>query len=284
VSVARVRAVLERHCLALSRERGQNFLVDASLADRLARLAGVEPGDGVIEVGTGLGILTRALAARGARVTTVEIDAGVVRALRAEALLPESVRLVHADALALDWAAEVDRARDGSETGRVRIVANLPYNAATPLLRRWLDLRHQLADWSVMVQREMALRLTAPTGSPDYGSLAVLHHLCVNASRETDVNPRAFYPAPRVWSTFVRLAPRAEDDLEPGELLRVERVVRAGFGARRKTLPNALRLAGLGEGAAAALDAVGIDARARAETVPPEAWRALARVLLAPGP
>jgi 16S rRNA (adenine1518-N6/adenine1519-N6)-dimethyltransferase len=287
VSVARVRDLLARHGLALSRDRGQNFLVDDSLADRLARLAGVEAGDAVIEVGTGLGILTRALAATGAQVFTVEIDAGVVRALRAESLLPESVRLLHADALAIDWDVLVDEAKAASRaspsgSGRVRVVANLPYSVATPLLRRWLDLRHRLADWSVMVQREMAARLTAPTGHSDYGSLAVLHHLCVRARRETDVNPRAFFPAPRVHSTFLRFTPRTDDGLAPGELEQVERLARAGFGTRRKTLANALRTAGMGEGAAEALSAVGIDPRARAESVSPERWLALARVWSGP--
>lgn len=284
MSVARVRDVLERHGLALSRDRGQNFLVDESLAARLARLSGASAGDAVIEVGTGLGILTRALAQTGARVVTIEIDAGVVRALRAEALLPGSVRLVHADALDLDWDALVDEASASATApastpgrGAVRVVANLPYSAATPLLRRWLDLRHRLADWSVMVQREMAARLTAATGEPDYGSLAVLHHLCVRMRRETDVHPRAFYPAPRVHSTFLRVTPMGDDGLRPGELARVERVVRAGFGTRRKTLANALRTAGLGQGAAEALSRAGLDPRARAETVPPEGWLALAR-------
>ncbi|MGH0038019.1 MAG: 16S rRNA (adenine(1518)-N(6)/adenine(1519)-N(6))-dimethyltransferase RsmA [Myxococcota bacterium] len=281
MSVARVREVLERHGLALSRDRGQNFLVDDSLAERLARLSGAGPGDSVIEVGTGLGILTRALAARGARVVTLEIDAGVVRALRAESLLPGSVRLMHEDALAVDWDVLVDEAAAAADAGRVRVVANLPYSVATPLLRRWLDLRERLVDWSVMVQREMAARLTAPVGTRDYGSLAVLHHLCVRARRETDVNPRAFFPPPRVASSFVRITPRSDDPLGEGELRQVERLARAGFGTRRKTLANALRTAGLCEATLEALSTAGIDPRARAESVAPERWLALARAVAA---
>jgi len=279
MSVARVRELLERHGLALQRERGQNFLVDDSLAERLARLSGAEAGDAVIEVGTGLGILTRALASRAAHVVTVEIDAGVVRALRAESLLPPNTRLIHADATALDWPTLVAEAREGAGSGHVRVVANLPYSVATPLLRIWLGLRSQLADWSVMVQREMAARIAAAPGSRDYGSLAVLHHLCVRVRRETDVNPRAFFPAPRVTSSFLRITPREDCPLAAGELEAVERVVRAGFGTRRKTLRNALRAGGIGDRAEPALVAVGIDPGARAETVPPERWLALAREL-----
>ena len=144
---AELREVLSRRGLRLKRDLGQNYLLDDELADRLVQAAGVEPGDRVIEVGAGLGVLTRALARAGASVTAIEIDAGIVRALREEALLPEGAELVHADALAVDWQpwlAEV--------AAPVRVVANLPYSAASPLLRKLLDLRGQLADWSVMLQ------------------------------------------------------------------------------------------------------------------------------------
>jgi len=278
-----LRELLERHGLAPSRRRGQNFLVDEALADRLAEAAGVEPGDAVIEVGTGLAILTRALARRGARVLTVEVDAGLVRALEAEALLPEGAALVHADALALDWPALVERVRGpgpGAGARAVRVVANLPYSVATPLLRRLLDLRDRLADWSVMVQREVARRVTAEPGSPDYGSLAVLHALCAEARRELDLGPAAFHPAPRVASRFLRVVPRRDAGLGPGELERVEAVARALFTRRRKTALRALRQAGWSEGAARrALADAGAPERARAEDLEPERLRALAAAL-----
>ena len=117
-----MREILSRHSLHLKRDLGQNFLVNESLAQRLALLAGVEAGDGVIEVGTGLGCLTRALAERAQRVVTIEIDRGVVRALREEELLPENVELIHSDALKVDLRALCKRLGP-----RVRLVANLPY-------------------------------------------------------------------------------------------------------------------------------------------------------------
>ena len=275
-----MRAILDRRGLYLRRELGQNFLTDERMAHRLADLAGVGPDDLVIEIGTGLGVLTRALARRARRVITIEIDSGLVAALREESLLPEGVELIHADALRLDLG---EFAR-GSATP-VRVVANLPYSAATPLLRRLLDLRGDLADWSVMLQREVAARIVAPVGGRDYGSLAVLHHLTVDAQVQQELAPGAFFPAPEVHSSFLRLWPRHTPLLEPGELAHVERVVRAAFGQRRKTVSNCLRAGAAGlaggdrEAIEAALQAAGIDPQDRAERVEPARLLALARAL-----
>jgi 16S rRNA (adenine1518-N6/adenine1519-N6)-dimethyltransferase len=272
VSERAVRELLARHGLAAHKDRGQNFLHDERLAAKLVRSAGVAPGDTVIEIGTGLGILTRALAACGARVVTIEVDAGLVRALRAEGALPESVELVHADAREVDLPALVAAA-----PGPVRVVANLPYAVATPLLRRLLDLARELAGWSVLVQREVAQRLVAAPGSRDYGSLAVLHALAARARRGLDLHPRCFYPVPAVVSTFVHLVPR-EGAPDPAELARIERLVRAAFATRRKTLANALKgaLALPAAELAPALEAVGLAPGVRAETVEPAVWRRLA--------
>jgi len=275
VSAAEVRAILARHGLRAHRARGQNFLVDEALAARLVDLAGVEAGDGVLEIGTGLGVLTRALAARAARVVTLEVDAGIVRALRAETALPANALLIHADALRADLAALL-----GGLGRPARVVANLPYSISAPVLRRLLDLRDHLADWSVMLQREVARRLVAPPGSRDYGSLGVLHGLVVRVEPVLELPPGCFYPVPRVRSSFLRIAPLAEPLIAPGELASVEAILRRAFGMRRKTLANALReLAPSRESLASALDAVGIDRRARAEQLPAARFVALARAL-----
>jgi 16S rRNA (adenine1518-N6/adenine1519-N6)-dimethyltransferase len=273
VSAGEIRALLARHGLAARRSLGQNFLVDPGRAARLVTLAGVEPGDTVLEIGTGLGILTRALAARGARVTSIEIDAGLLRALRAESLLPEGVRLVEGDALALDLAALLDEAPPPR-----RVVANLPYSVGAPLLRRLLDLAGRLEDWSVMLQRDVAARLLAAPGTRDYGSLTVLHRLVVETRRCDELAPGCFHPAPKVRSTFLRMRPLRPAPLAPGELARVERLVRAAFGTRRKTLANALRAAGLA-GAAEHLARAGIDPKVRAEALAPDVFAALSREL-----
>jgi len=281
-----IRDTLQRNGLRLSRDLGQNFLVEDAIAERLARLAGVEAGDGVIEVGTGLGVLTRALAARARRVITIEVDSGLVGALVGESLLPDDVELVHADALELDLGGLANDLVARHAVRAVRVVANLPYSAASPLLRKLLDLRDVLADWSVMLQRELATRLLAEPGGRGYGSLTVLHALVADVSRELDLEPGCFFPVPKVASSFVRVFPRRDAALEPGELSEVERVVRAVFNQRRKTILNGLRGGGLPasgdrDALVAALQAVGIDPGQRAETVEPERLRALARQLSA---
>jgi 16S rRNA (adenine1518-N6/adenine1519-N6)-dimethyltransferase len=182
--------------------------------------------------------------------------------------------LRHADALALDWPALV------RERAATRVVANLPYAISAPLLRLLLDLRGALRDWSVMIQRDVADRLLAAPGSRNYSSLTVLHRLCVTLVRVRDLPPGLFFPVPNVRSSFVRATPRADAPLGADELARVEAVVRGAFGQRRKTLANALRGAGLLDpGAACAV--AGIDPRARAESLAPEAFLALARALAA---
>jgi 16S rRNA (adenine1518-N6/adenine1519-N6)-dimethyltransferase len=279
VSAGAVRSLLTAHGLQAHRDLGQNFLVDDKVAARLVELSGVEERDWVIEIGTGLGALTRALAARAARVVTVEIDSGLVRALRKERDLPDNVELIHGDALALDLAALVSDA-----PGPVRLVANLPYNVSALMLRRLLDMRERLEGWSVMLQTEVASRLLAETGTSDYGSLAVLHRLTVSVSRVMELSPNGFFPVPKVDSTFLRLTPHRDSSLGPGELEIVERIVRAAFGKRRKTLVNSLRSGGLGESITAdeirrQLLALSIDPRVRAERVEPEQHLALARAL-----
>ena len=269
---AEIRALLEGHGLAASRERGQNFLLDGSRADRLVALAGVEPGDGVLEIGTGLGILSRALVARGARVISVEVDSGLVALLREEALLPEGVEVVHGDALRIDLEdllAALDPPR--------RVVANLPYAISGPMLRRLLDLREGLVDWSVMLQRDVAERVASGPGSRQYASLSVLHQLCVDVERLWELGPECFHPTPRVRSSFLRMRPRAGAP-DAAELARVERVTRAAFGARRKTLANALRSGGISN-FEAALEAAGVEASVRAESLPPSRFVDIARAL-----
>lgn len=278
-----VRAQLTRRGLAAHRDRGQNFLVDAGIAEAIAAAAGLSPGDAVIEIGPGLGSLTRALAARAARVVAIEIDAGLVRALAEEGDLPAHVEVIHADALTVDLEALA--ARLGPT---VRVVGNLPYSVSTPILRRLLDLRSHLSGWLVLVQREVALRLMAVPGERDYGSLAVLHALCVRLERIRDVPPHGFYPVPKVTSTLVRATPLESGPLdgpdEVADLLDVERVVRAAFGTRRKTLVNALR-AGLDpappvETLDAILVRLAIDPRARAEALAPATLLAIARAVV----
>ncbi len=279
MSAAEVRDFLARHGLLARRDLGQNFLCEESLALRLVHESGVEPGDTVVEIGTGLGVMTRALAARAERVVTLEVDAGLVRALRADAMLPDNVELLHQDVLRVDLQALV-----AGCAPPVRLVGNLPYSISGPVLRRLLDLREALVDWSVMLQREVAGRLLAEPATKAYGSLTVLHRLTVDVAHVLDLSPGCFHPVPKVRSSFLRMRPLQPPLLAPGELPCVERVVRAAFGKRRKTLVNALRGGELEPTPSAdavedALRGLDLDARARAEALPPAALLALARAL-----
>ena len=203
--------------------------------------------------------------------------AAVLAVLREEALLPEGVELVHADALRVDLGSLLETLGP-----RRRLVANLPYAISGPFLRRLLDLREWLVDWSVMLQRDVAERLLAGPGSRDYTSLSVLHQLCVEVERTWELGPECFHPAPRVRSSFLRMRP-LETAPDNAELARVERVTRAAFGARRKTLANALRAGGIAD-FAPALRAVGVEPGVRAERLAPARFVAIARALETPPP
>ncbi len=277
MSVNQTRALLEAHGLAPNRALGQNFLHDEDLAAKLVRRAGVGPDDAVLEIGAGLGILTRALALRSRRVRSIEIDAGLVRALlEGERALPGNVELLHADAL------ELDLQQVCAELGTpLRVVANLPYATAAPLLRRVLDIATQLEGFALMLQREVAERIGSKHGCRSYTSLSVLCQWVATVDELFHLHARCFHPVPRVVSSFVMLRPRAPRLLEARELPGLERIVRAGFTHRRKTLPNALaRAAGYKNALTAeVLTQLGHDPRVRAEHLPPEAWLTLARTL-----
>jgi 16S rRNA (adenine1518-N6/adenine1519-N6)-dimethyltransferase len=273
-----LRELLDRHSLRLRRELGQNFLVDPREADRLVDAAGVQEGEGVVEVGTGLGQLTRALASRASRVSSFEIDSGLVRTNREEGLLPDNVELVHADALKVDLETHIEALREACGAP-VRFVANLPYASATPMLRRLLDLRGKLAGYAVMLQLEVADRLFAEVGTRDYGSFAVLHHLCVEAVGRRRLPAAAFFPVPKIDSAFVTMRSRAGSWPDRKELRAIERVARAAFGKRRKTLSNALKGGGFGlapEEVTRVIEGCDIDPRVRAETLEPAVFATLA--------
>ena len=230
---------------------GQHFLTDAPTIERIFAALALAPEDHVVEIGAGTGALTERLAADAASVVAIDIDRDLAAALAAR--LP-GVRVVRADALRLCWR---DLFTAPAAKARVRVVGNLPYNIATPLLAALLPHAHAVFDFHVMVQAEVAARLVASPGTKAYGRLSVLagHH-CV-AARLFDVPPWCFSPPPKVHSAFVRL--RAAADTAPCDADAFHTVLRACFGQRRKTLGKALSTLGCD---AAAL---GLDPHGRAE-------------------
>lgn len=250
---AEISRLLERHGLAPRRSRGQNFVADANTVRRIARLAGVVAGDRVVEVGPGLGSLTLALAETGAEILAIELDDGLVGALREVVAGVPNVEVVRADAMEFDWASLQARAPDW------HLVANLPYNIATPLVADVLDgapwIRHLL----VMVQREVAERLVAAPRSSAYGAVSVKVAHWAEARIVGDVPATVFVPRPNVESALVdiRRRPAPAADVDPEAMFAL---VRAGFGQRRKMLRRAL--AGLVDPDAFAAAGVGPEQRA----------------------
>jgi 16S rRNA (adenine1518-N6/adenine1519-N6)-dimethyltransferase len=268
-----LRDIIARYDLGAQRQLGQNFLLDLNLTGRIARSAGDLTGRTVIEVGPGPGGLTRALLSQGAaQVIAIERDRRFLEPLaELSAAYDNRLAVIEADALEIDIAALADR--HGAATP-ARVVANLPYNVATPLLLGWLPRATRFESFTLMFQREVAERLAAAPGSKAYGRLAVAAQWRCDVRLLFDVSPRAFVPPPKITSTVVELlprpAPRAAAD--PAVL---ERVTAAAFNQRRKMLRAALRM--LGPDAEARLLAAGIEPTRRAEELSVEEFCALAR-------
>jgi 16S rRNA (adenine1518-N6/adenine1519-N6)-dimethyltransferase len=248
---------------------GQHFLADPNTLGVIGRLAELEPGDVVLEVGPGLGVLTRYLAERVALVHAVELDRSLEPRLRQALAGADNVRLAFGDALRLD----VSRL----EPPPGKLVSNLPYNVATPIVVETLVGAPSLALWCVMVQREVADRLFARPGTKAYGAVSVIVRLCARRTGLHPVSRTVFRPEPNVDSALVAF--RRIDS--PQRLAEVRRLVEAAFSHRRKTLANALALSSLAsrERTAAALATLGLRPDVRAEALEPEQFVALAAAL-----
>jgi len=252
---------------------GQHFLLDLNVTRKIARAAGPLEGAVVIEVGPGPGGLTRALLESGAvHVVAVEKDPRFVEHLADLAAIAEGrLTVVEADALDVDESALL------ADHGRglpVRIIANLPYNVATPLLIKWLTGPFRPASMTLMFQREVADRIAAPVGSDAYGRLSVLAQALAKASVVMKLPARAFTPPPKVDSAVVRLDPR-EDRPSDALTQKLEIITRHAFGQRRKMLRSSLK----GVGGEALLLAAGVDPNARAETIDVDGFLRLAQAL-----
>jgi 16S rRNA (adenine1518-N6/adenine1519-N6)-dimethyltransferase len=268
-----VRDLLAEHGLSPSRALGQNFVADPNTVRRIARLAGVGPGDRVVEVGPGLGSLTVALAETGAEVTAVELDRHLLPVLRS-VVEPLGVRVVEGDAMTLDWNEVLGGAVAGAGGVRWALVANLPYNVATPLVLDLLDRVPTIDRMLVMVQREVGERLAAAPGSKAYGIPSIKVAYRAQAEVVGRVPPTVFLPQPRVDSALVRLRrlPEPPVDVDPDRLFRL---VEAGFGQRRKMLRRSL--ASLVD--PSVFDRAGVRPDARAEELSLEDWARLANAV-----
>ena len=229
-----VRAVLREGDFRLRKSRGQNFLIHENVVESILRLLDLDPSDEVLEIGPGLGFLTRRLVERVATVWAVEIDGQLVARLRQSGLAAnQKFHLIHGDILEVPLA-------DMLPSAPIKLVGNLPYSISTQVLFRILARRGNFSSLVLMVQKEVADRIAGQPGNKDYGTLSVWCQAHGRITAKLKVSPEAFFPRPKVRSTVLKIElypePRAPDD----ELALLRMLVRAAFGQRRKTLANAL--------------------------------------------
>ncbi len=245
---------------------GQHFLHAAGTIARIVAVIGPQPGQRLIEIGPGQGAITLPLLAAGACIDAIEFDRDLIPGLQRMAAANDGrLNVHHEDALEADLCAI-------SNGARARIVGNLPYNISTPLLFRFLEQSHCIADMHFMLQKEVVDRMVSPPGSRDYGRLSVMIQYHCEAARLFTIGPGAFNPPPKVESAFIRLIPRRQPAVEADPGL-FALVVRMAFSQRRKTLRNTLRGLLSGE----EITASGVDAGLRAEQLGLEEFARLAR-------
>ena len=269
---------------------GQNFLTDQGVARRIIDAVSPLPTDIVIEIGPGTGALTWMLVERSGHVEAVEIDARLADALR-RSLKADNLSIVTADALVLDWRELIKDARAklgfpgaaDQDRRRVRIVANLPYYISTPIIERLLLVGRSVFDMTLMLQKEVADRITTGPGSKEYGYLSVMVQYYCIATKLFEVPPSAFTPAPKVQSAVIRLTVRERPAVEVSDEARFFALVRAAFAQRRKTILNNLKAASRAleftQPLEAALEAASVVPQRRAETLSIEEFAALCRAL-----
>lgn len=257
------KALLEQFGYRPKKRLGQNFLMDAGAAARIAQLVVDDPPEGgsfrVLEIGPGTGALTQALVHAHTDVSALDVDPDMVRILRSRDELRRA-NILQADALTFDY----DAFAGGAEW---RVTGNLPYNIATPLIMRFIEMHNGPQRLVVMVQKEVADRLAAKPATPAYGSLSVAVQYAMRVEKAFTLKPGAFYPRPKIDSTVVRLTRLSAPAVDVGNEHRFLQVVRAAFAYRRKTLANSLALA-IGVPrmqVARALEQIGLDTEIRGE-------------------
>ena len=271
---------------------GQNFLTDERIARRIIDAVSPLPTDIVIEIGPGTGALTRLLVERSGCVEAIEIDSHLAAELR-RSLKADNLSIVTADALSLDWGALISDAKsklksvhlhlNEAQPMRVRIVANLPYYISTPIIEKLLSLDGRLFDMTLMLQKEVANRITSGPGGKEYGSLSVMVQYYCIASKLFEVPSSAFTPPPKVKSAVIKLTVRPQPPVEVADEQQFFRLVRATFAQRRKTILNNLKASEkvlqLPRHLEAALEAASVGSQRRAETLSIAEFAALYRAL-----
>ena len=272
--------LLARHGFRFSKSLGQNFLTASWVPEDIAESAGLNENTGVLEIGAGVGCLTRELSARAGKVVCVELDRALEPILAETLIGCKNVEMVYGDILKQDIPALVAEKLNGL---RPVVCANLPYNVTSPLLTALIEAGC-FESITVMIQREVARRICSKPGTADYGAFGIFVQWYEEPELLFDVPPHCFVPAPKVTSTVVRLRMRSAPPADVQDEALLFAVVRAAFSQRRKTLINALAAGVPGcdkARAAAAVAACGFDARVRGETLDPVQFAALSNALRA---
>ena len=278
----KIKEILKQQKLAPKKRFGQNFLVNKNISEKIVRLAEIRPDDTILELGVGFGALTSYLAESCKKVIGLEIDSGIIRYHKEEGSLPDNVTLVHQDILQADFSKLAKEAG-----GRIKIIANLPYSISNPLLFKLTEHKDEM-EWAVlMLQKEVAQRLSANIGTKDYGILTVRMAACASVRKLLNLGPQHFHPRPKVDSQVVRITfhpkPERTRTLPDYDHAFFKIVVDAAFQQRRKTLVNALSASKLinidKKNIEAVLVQMKLDSRIRGETLQVEDFVTLTNIL-----
>ena len=271
--IGAIRQLLDRYGFRFSKALGQNFLINPTVCPRMAAASGASADTGVLEIGPGIGVLTKELAARAGKVVAVELDQRLLPVLEETLRGAEHVKVIHGDIMKLDLAALL---REEFADRPVAVCANLPYYITSPILMGLLESRLPFTTITVLVQKEAAQRLCARPGTREGGAVTLAVQYYAEAHTLFSVSRGSFLPAPKVDSAVMQLRIRPEPLCRVKDGACLFRLVRAAFGQRRKTLANSLTGAGLTkEEVGAALMIAGIDPQLRAEQLTLEQFAAL---------
>ena len=271
-----VRTELTEHGIIARKRLGQHFLSDRNIVTKVVATAGIEKDDVVLEVGAGLGMMTLVLADRAKRVIAVEIDPKLAEILKEKTADRLNVEIIRDDILEIDFHRLYEK-----EEQRLKVVANLPYQITTPLLFRLVDAREVFSSLTLMLQKEVAVRMAAPPGGKDYGILSIFTQMVSDLSIRFLIKPSAFFPPPKVDSAVIHMVWKKKPIVDSEDMDWFKKVVRGCFNYRRKTLINALKHSGLPlpEDAPDRMNRIGIDPQRRPETLTIEEFARLATVL-----
>ena len=259
-----IKDVLSRHGFSFSKALGQNFLINPTVCPKMAEECGADENTGVIEIGAGIGVLTKELAKRARKVVSVELDTRLLPVLDETLAEFDNVEIVNADIMKLDLKKLIEEKFGGM---KVAVCANLPYYITSPVITMLLESKIPIESVTVMIQKEVADRLTAPVGSRDSGAVTVCVNYFSKPEKLFDVKKGSFMPMPKVDSAVIRLTVRKEPPVPVGDEKKFFRLVKAAFSMRRKTALNSIS-SGLGipkSTVEQALVNVGLDLNVRAE-------------------